>query len=106
MASNFSKRKQRMLAKIEIHRIRRIVYLVLPVSKTFTKRRKGRYHDANVFSTPWCLPLRLCVKLLLLLLLSSSVAAQNPSDSGLARAWIALDAPPGSEYLATDTIMN
>ena len=43
---------------------------------------------------------------LLLLLLSSNLAAQNDSDLSLARGWVALDAPPGHEHLATDQILT
>jgi len=46
------------------------------------------------------------VKLLVIFLLSSNVTAQTGPDSALTRSWIALDAPPGSEYLATDVIMH
>ena len=59
-----------------------------------------------VYSASLPLPLRLCVKLFVLLLLSSQLIAQDGPDSGFASAWIALDAPPGSEHLATDVIMH
>src|SRR5215204_7274554 len=44
---------------------------------------------------------------LISLLLASSSAAQNGGDSAAAlRGWIALDAPPGWEHVATDSIMR
>ena len=43
---------------------------------------------------------------LLVALLSSKLFAQTGLDSALLRAWISLDAPPGSEYLATDVILH
>ena len=49
---------------------------------------------------------KLALATLLVMLLSSQLLAQNGPDSALLRAWISLDAPPGSEYLATDVIMH
>lgn len=46
----------------------------------------------------------LALATLFLLVLPANLAAQNGSDLSLAR-WVALDAPPGHEYLATDVIM-
>jgi putative aminopeptidase FrvX len=50
---------------------------------------------------------RLTLALLINLLLASSMAAQDGGDSAaVLRDWIALDAPPGWEYRATDPIMQ
>jgi putative aminopeptidase len=50
---------------------------------------------------------RLVPALFLLLITTFSLAAQNGSESSTAlRRWIALDAPPGWEHLATETIQQ
>ena len=49
---------------------------------------------------------KLALATLIVFVLSSKMLAQDGPDSALARSWIAVDAPPGSEYLATDIIMH
>ena len=48
---------------------------------------------------------KLALTLLLVVISSAKLVAQNQPDSALIRSWIGADAPPGSEYLATDSIM-
>lgn len=72
--------------KLRIHRDCGIVYLVDPV-KTFPINK-------------------LALVILLVVVSAAKLAAQDGPDSALLRAWTSLDAPPGSEYLATDVIMH
>ena len=49
---------------------------------------------------------KLAIVILVVVVSAAKLAAQDTPDSALLRAWISLDAPPGSEYLATDVIMH
>ena len=49
---------------------------------------------------------KLALATLLVMLLSSKLFAQYLADSVRLSPWVSLDAPPGSEYLATDVILH
>jgi putative aminopeptidase FrvX len=66
------------------------------------KVRKAVYDTHAKIMTTWT---RLPLAASLTLLLISSILAQDGSDASTAiRSWIALDAPPGSEHMATEAI--
>ena len=89
MPPNFSERKYIKQEK-QIHKIYRIVYLVHPVNPINPVK-----NSTLVFAT------------ILLLACSFDLVAQDGGDSAAAlRGWISLDAAPGWEHVATDSIMQ
>jgi putative aminopeptidase FrvX len=95
MPPNFSERKRKIVTKN--HQARKLTFASLPLCVENTQ-------PTNMTTLLWT---RLTPALLFNLALASTLAAQNGGESAAAlRSWIALDAPPGWEHIATDSIMH